>query len=79
LYSAYSTWLGFSVEVTQYDRLTVGGSKSAKFASDTGISEASASVAGKGVFKALKYECGVHRVQRVPITGTGKECRWEHE
>jgi peptide chain release factor 1 len=22
------------------------------------------------VFRALKYECGVHRVQRVPVTGT---------
>ncbi len=39
--------------------------------SDTGlgaIREASASIAGKGVFARLKFESGVHRVQRVPET-----------
>lgn len=39
--------------------------------SDTGIGgvkEASALVTGKGVFAKLKYESGVHRVQRVPET-----------
>ena len=38
---------------------------------DTGIGgykEASASISGKGVFARLKYESGVHRVQRVPET-----------
>ncbi|MCX7338489.1 MAG: peptide chain release factor 1 [Alphaproteobacteria bacterium] len=38
---------------------------------DTGlgaIREASASITGKGVFARLKYESGVHRVQRVPET-----------
>jgi peptide chain release factor 1 len=32
------------------------------------IKEASASISGKGVFSRLKYESGVHRVQRVPET-----------
>jgi peptide chain release factor 1 len=32
------------------------------------IKEASASISGKGVFARLKYESGVHRVQRVPET-----------
>ncbi|MGB4191188.1 MAG: peptide chain release factor 1 [Rickettsiales bacterium] len=33
-----------------------------------GVKEASALVTGKGVFAKLKYESGVHRVQRVPET-----------
>ena len=39
--------------------------------SDTGlggVKEASASITGKGVFARLKFESGVHRVQRVPKT-----------
>lgn len=42
--------------------------------SDTGIGgikEASASISGKGVFAKLKFESGVHRVQRVPETEAG--------
>ncbi|MEI6730438.1 MAG: PCRF domain-containing protein, partial [Pseudomonadota bacterium] len=42
--------------------------------SDTGIGgfkEASASISGKGVFAKLKFESGVHRVQRVPVTEAG--------
>ena len=42
--------------------------------SDTGIGgikEASAEISGKGVFARLKYESGVHRVQRVPKTESG--------
>lgn len=35
-----------------------------------GIKEASVSIVGDGVFGMLKYECGVHRVQRVPQTDT---------
>lgn len=36
-----------------------------------GIKEAIATVEGKRVFESLKYESGVHRVQRVPVTETG--------
>lgn len=42
--------------------------------SDTGIGgikEASATISGKGVFAKLKFESGVHRVQRVPVTEAG--------
>ncbi len=42
--------------------------------SDTGIGgykEASAAISGKGVFARLKFESGVHRVQRVPVTESG--------
>jgi peptide chain release factor 1 len=33
-----------------------------------GVKEASATIAGRGVFARLKFESGVHRVQRVPAT-----------
>ncbi len=39
------------------------------FESDTkGIKEAIFKISGKNVYKCLKYESGVHRVQRVPVT-----------
>jgi len=43
-------------------------------ASETGIGgmkEATAMITGNGVFARLKYESGVHRVQRVPVTESG--------
>jgi peptide chain release factor 1 len=42
--------------------------------SDTGlvgVKEASATITGRGVFAKLKFESGVHRVQRVPVTEAG--------
>ena len=36
-----------------------------------GIKEAVMEVAGQGVFAKLKFESGVHRVQRVPVTEAG--------
>jgi peptide chain release factor 1 len=42
--------------------------------SDTGIGgfrEATAQITGKGVFARLKFESGVHRVQRIPVTEAG--------
>ncbi len=36
-----------------------------------GFKEAIASVSGQGVFARLKFESGVHRVQRVPVTESG--------
>lgn len=36
-----------------------------------GIKEVSATIEGKNVFGKLKYESGVHRVQRIPATETG--------
>ena len=38
-----------------------------------GLKEAIASIEGRGVYSHLKYESGVHRVQRVPVTeGSGR-------
>src|SRR5947209_12172797 len=36
-----------------------------------GYKEAIASINGRGVFAKLKFESGVHRVQRVPVTESG--------
>jgi peptide chain release factor 1 len=36
-----------------------------------GVKEAAASISGRGVFARLKFESGVHRVQRVPETEAG--------
>ena len=36
-----------------------------------GIKESVAMISGKNVFEKLKYESGVHRVQRVPVTESG--------
>lgn len=60
--------LGFEVEVVEYERSSVG--LHSKFSSTTGIQRAVATVQGRAVFRAMKYESGVHRVQRVPVTGT---------
>src|SRR3989337_1457404 len=46
-------------KVTVLDMSTTGGG---------GLKEAIAQIQGKGVFSRLKYESGVHRVQRVPAT-----------
>ncbi len=36
-----------------------------------GVKEAVCEIKGKGVFEKMKYESGVHRVQRVPVTESG--------
>jgi protein subunit release factor A len=48
---------GWKVELDLGERGDVGGFK-----------EVVASMSGKGVFAKLKFESGVHRVQRVPVT-----------
>ncbi|MBP9752820.1 MAG: peptide chain release factor 1 [Proteobacteria bacterium] len=57
LYQRYATLKGWTFEVLSLNETGIGG-----------IKEASASIAGKGVFARLKFESGVHRVQRVPET-----------
>ena len=51
---------GWRFEIIDYDETDIGGCK-----------EASALISGKDVFARLKYESGVHRVQRVPTTESG--------
>ena len=56
-YQRYAESRGWRFEVLDYDESDLGG-----------IKGASAEIAGRGVFARLKYESGVHRVQRVPET-----------
>lgn len=62
LYTGYASSHGLEVEVTEYVETDLNG-----------IYKAVATVSGHGAFDLLKYECGVHRVQRVPVTATGKK------
>jgi peptide chain release factor 1 len=57
MYARYADTQGWRVELVSESAAEVGGYK-----------EVIASVVGKGVFAKLKFESGVHRVQRVPAT-----------
>jgi len=57
MYSRYAERQGWKVEVMSLSETGVGGLK-----------EVSALIKGKGAFSKLKFESGVHRVQRVPET-----------
>lgn len=59
MYSKFCERKGWRLEVTNYNEGTAGGYK-----------EIVATVTGEGVYGILKYESGVHRVQRVPQTET---------
>jgi len=60
MYQRYAEEQGWRVEVISTSASDVGGFK-----------EVVASVTGQGVFAKLKFESGVHRVQRVPVTESG--------
>ena len=60
LYQRYAESKGWKFEPMDVSETGVGGYK-----------EASAEINGKGVFAKLKFESGVHRVQRVPVTESG--------
>jgi peptide chain release factor 1 len=60
LYRMYSRWAEqhrFKIEILSMSDTGLGGVKEVIF-----------SVRGKGAYSRLKYESGVHRVQRVPVT-----------
>ncbi|WP_321326736.1 peptide chain release factor 1 [uncultured Parasphingorhabdus sp.] len=60
MYSRYAEDQGWKVEMISANASEVGGFK-----------EVVANIQGKGVFAKLKFESGVHRVQRVPETESG--------
>jgi peptide chain release factor 1 len=60
MYQRYASLQGWKVEVLSASEGEVGGFK-----------EVIASVTGENVFARLKFESGVHRVQRVPETESG--------
>lgn len=59
MYQRYAGIHGWRFEVMSLSETGLGGYK-----------EASATISGRGVFARLKFESGVHRVQRVPDTET---------
>lgn len=60
MYSYYATSRGWIVEIIDANETELDGFKEIVF-----------SIEGKGVYSRLKYESGVHRVQRVPTTESG--------
>ncbi|TNE67516.1 MAG: peptide chain release factor 1 [Alphaproteobacteria bacterium] len=60
MYERYADTQGWRMEMISASPAEVGGFK-----------EVMANVSGKGVFAKLKFESGVHRVQRVPVTESG--------
>ena len=60
MYSMYAAQKGWSVELMNYTETELGGIKEADFV-----------INGRGAYSRLKYESGVHRVQRVPETESG--------
>ncbi len=60
MYQRYAELQGWRFELMHENDTGLGG-----------IKEASASISGRGVFAKLKFESGVHRVQRVPETEAG--------
>ena len=59
MYARYAELKGWRVEIVSESEGTAGGYK-----------EVTAAIGGRGVFARLKFESGVHRVQRVPDTET---------
>lgn len=60
MYQRYAETRGWTFEIIEESLTELGG-----------IKEVIANVRGSGVFARLKYESGVHRVQRVPTTESG--------
>ncbi len=57
MYQRYAAIRNWKFETMELSETGIGGFK-----------EAIASISGRGVFARLKFESGVHRVQRVPVT-----------
>lgn len=57
MYSRYATNKGWKVDIVNSNETGIGGLKEVIF-----------EIKGRGVYSRLKYESGVHRVQRVPVT-----------
>ena len=57
MYQKYAQLHGWKFEVMEVSENEIGGYK-----------EAIAEITGRGVFARMKFESGVHRVQRVPET-----------
>jgi peptide chain release factor 1 len=60
MYQRFAEHMGWKFEVMSMSETGIGG-----------VKEASANISGRNVFGRLKFESGVHRVQRVPATEAG--------
>ena len=60
MYVHYAEGRGWKVETMEADEIGIGGMKSVTFM-----------ITGQGAYSVMKYESGVHRVQRVPETESG--------
>ena len=60
MYSMYAAQKGWTIELMNYNDTELGGVKEADFV-----------INGRGAYSRMKYESGVHRVQRVPETESG--------
>ncbi len=60
MYISYAERRGYRTELLSVNETGIGGMKEVVFA-----------VNGQGAYSRLKYEAGVHRVQRVPVTESG--------
>ena len=57
MYTRYAERQGWHVDIVDANATTIGGFKEISFTVD-----------GAGAFSKLKYESGIHRVQRIPVT-----------
>ena len=60
MYSMYAAAKGWKIELMNHNETELGGVKEADFV-----------ISGLGAYSRMKYESGVHRVQRVPETESG--------
>lgn len=60
MYVHYAEGKRWRVETVEYEEIGIGGMKSVSFM-----------ITGQGAYSVMKYESGVHRVQRVPETESG--------
>ena len=60
MYSRFCETMGWKVDVMSSNETGVGGFKEIIF-----------NISGRGVYSRLKFEKGVHRVQRIPVTESG--------
>ena len=57
MYTMYSATRGFRIEIISINETELGGIKGITF-----------TVIGDGAYSRFKFESGVHRVQRIPVT-----------
>ena len=66
MYVHYAEKQRWKVELINVDEIGIGGMKEVQF-----------TISGQGAYSKMKYESGVHRVQRVPETESGGPSVWQ--